>query len=342
VPYDGIYAATRRLEHFLAVAVDPNFKLVMTGDTHRAQLAPKWFAPDSEARWAATQGAEGQPPASLYDVFAGGYVFGRNSWDDVDGHRPTFYSVRVSRPYVTAHVHSDLGSVTFNSYGSEFVGDPGPYRYDNSAIRDYMVSRSGHSVIRVTEKKPKKKPKKGSKKSAALTRTAVSSRKSAIVRTTENPYNQTCLKDRTYSAARIDRCVYYDTGVDALIVVDTITAVKRIRADQRWQVPNGVTVSADSGGATLTTPTAQARMLFSGGGTVRTYRPKGKRQDGWFTNAYGEVVKGTTLQRGAVIPKGQQRTWIAVLAAGQTAPQVSLSDRVVSVTRNAPATFQIP
>ena len=38
--------------------MDPNFHLVMTGDTHRATLAPKWFAPDSEARWAATEGAD--------------------------------------------------------------------------------------------------------------------------------------------------------------------------------------------------------------------------------------------------------------------------------------------
>ena len=343
VPYDRIYAATQRLEHFLATAVDPNFHLVMTGDTFRAKLTPKWFAPDSEARWAATGGSEGQPPSTLYDVFSGGYVFARNSWTDVDGHRPTFYSVRVSRPYVTAHVHSDLGSVTFNSYGSEFVGDPGPYRYDSSAIRDYMVSRSGHSVIRVTEKKPKNKPKP---KASALGLRALSApavaEDSAVLSATEDPYNRTCLKDGSYTAARIKRCVYYDTAIDALVVVDRVKAVKRIRADQRWQVPNGVTVETDSNGAVMTTPTAKARMLFTGGGTVRTYRPGGKRQDGWFTNDYGEVVKGTTLQRGAVIPKGKTRTWVAVLAAGQTAPQVSLTDGVVSVTREKTQTFPLP
>ena len=57
-------------------------------------------------RWAATQGAEGQPRANLYEVFEGGYVFGRNSWTDVDGHRPSFFRAGL-RPYVTAHVHSD-------------------------------------------------------------------------------------------------------------------------------------------------------------------------------------------------------------------------------------------
>ena len=337
VSYDRIWAATERLQHYLAATVDPNFHLVMIGDTHRAKLGPKWFAPDSEARWAATQGAEGQPPTSLYDVFAGGYVFARNSWTDIDGHRPTFYSVRVSRPYVTAHVHSDLGSVTFNSYGTEFVGDPGPYRYNSSAIRDYMVSRSGHSVIRVTEKKPKKKKKK----SSALAFSSAP-RSSAVLATNGDPYNRTCLKDGTYSAARIKRCVYYDTAIDGLVVVDTIKARKRIRADQRWQVPNGVSVSKRPRGATMTSPNAAATMLFTGGGKVRKYRPSSKRQDGWFTNGYGELVKGTTLQRGATIAKGKKRTWVSVLAAGESAPSVSLTDGVVSVTREQTATFPLP
>ncbi len=344
VSYDRIYTATQRLQRYLAAAVDPNFHLVMIGDTHRAKLGPKWFAPDSEARWAATQGAEGQPPSSLYDVFDGGYVFARNSWTDINGHRPTFYSVRVSRPYVTAHVHSDLGSVTFNSYGTEFVGDPGPYRYNSSAIRDYMVSRSGHSVIRVTEKKPKKKGKK--KKSSALGLPAVApfaaSDSSSVLAANEDPYNRTCMKDRTYTAARITRCVYYDTAIDGLVVVDKVKALKRIRADQRWQVPNGVGVSTRSNGATLTSPDAAATMLFTGGGAVRKYRPSSKRQDGWFTNGYGELVKGTTLQRGATIAKGKKRTWISVLAAGETAPSVSLTDGVVSVTRKQTDTFPLP
>ena len=234
--------------------------------------------------------------------------------------------------------------MTFNSYGTEFVGDPGPYRYNSSAIRDYMVSRSGHSVIRVTEKKPKKKSKK--KKSSALGLPAVrppaASDGSSVLAATEDPYNQTCLKDRTYTAARITRCVYYDTAIDGLVVVDKVKALKRIRADQRWQVPNGVTVSTRSNGATLTSPNASATMLFTGGGAVRKYRPSSKRQDGWFTNGYGELVKGTTLQRGATIAKGKKRTWISVLAAGETAPSVSLTDGVVSVTRKQTDTFPLP
>lgn len=344
VPYDSIYAATQRLEHYLAAAVDPDFRLTMIGDTHRAQLAPKWFAPGSEARWAATQGAEGQPPDSLYEVFSGGYVFGRNSWTDVNGHRPSFYSVRLSRPYVTAHTHSDLGSVTFNSFGAEFLGDPGPYRYDNSVIRDFIVSRSAHNVVRITQKPKKSKAKK--RKTGVLGLRALSTvsagKPSSVIVATEGAYDRTCLKDRSYSAARITRCVYYDSGVDALIVVDRIKALKRVRADQRWQVPGAVSVTADSGGAVLNAAKAQARILFAGGGTVKTYRPGGKRKDGWFTGGYGELEKGTTLQRGQLIRKGHKRTWTTVVAAGQTAPEVSLADGVVSVTRAQTKTFTLP
>jgi hypothetical protein len=336
LPFDTIDAAIARTERFLAAAVDPDFHLVMTGDTMRASLGPKWFAPGSQARWAATKGAEGQPPGELFTTFSGGYVFGRNSWTQVDGHRPTFFSVRSARPYVTAHVHNDLGSVTFNSYGAEFIGDPGPYRYDNSAIRDYMVSRSGHSVIRVTTLKPKKKPKKRAQ-TASLSRVKKRKRTSA-----DDPYEQTCVTDRTYLAARMSRCVYYDSGIDGLVVVDTVRARKRIRAEQRWQIPPGVTVEAGSTGAVLSAETAAARMLFSGGGTVRTYRPTASRADGWFTDGYGELAKGTVLQRKAVLGKGKARTWVSVIAAGEQAPEVTLADGVVSVTRQKTATFRIP
>lgn len=337
VSFDAQAAAMQRLDAFLAAAVDPNFDLVMTGDTMRAQLAPKWFAPGSVARWAATKGQEGDPPGKLFTTYSGGYVFGRNSWTNVDGHRPTFFSVRSARPYVTAHVHNDLGSVTYNSYGAEFIGDPGPYRYDNSAIRDYMVSRSGHSAIRITTLKPKKPKKPASASQAA--RSAIAARKRSAPEGTD----QTCVVDRTYVAARISRCVYYDTGIDALVVVDSVKARKRIRADQRWQVAPGVAVSADATGATLTGKTAAARMVFSGGGSVRTYRPTTTRPDGWFSVGYGELAKGTVLQRGEVLPKGATREWVSVLAAGEKAPDVRLAEDTATVTRSGAATqFVIP
>ena len=237
--------------------------------------------------------------------------------------------MRSARPYVTAHVHNDLGSVTFNSYGTEFVGDPGPYRYDNSAIRDYMVSRSGHSVVRVTELKAKKQPAKKASLSAKQTRTG-------------SEYNQTCITDKTYVAARINRCVVYDAGIDALVVTDTIKSRKRVRIDQRWQVPPGVTVAAEASGATLTSPNAAARMLLAGGGAVRTYRPTSKRQDGWFTKGYGELVKGTVLQRRVTLPKKSTVTLTAVLAAGTTAPSVSLDGNVVTVGRETTSSFTLP
>lgn len=340
-----IRSAIDRSEKFLAAAVDPNFYLVMKGDTHRAKLSPNWFAPGSVVRWAATEGKEGEPPQKLYQTFSGGYVFGRNSWTNIDGHKPTFYSVRSARPYVTAHVHSDLGSVTFNSYGTEWIGDPGPYRYDSSAIRDYMVSRSGHSVIRVTEKKTKKKASVASvtpRFGLGVPQLGTSSESSAVLSTKGGPYDQTCIKDGTYIAARLKRCVYYDTSIDGLVVVDRIRAKKRIRVDQRWMAPNGVKIAASSVGATMTSPTAAARVIFAGGGSVRTYRPSSKRADGWFTNEYGELVKGTVLQRSVTLAKGKKRTWTTVIAAGETTPGVSIKDNTVYVTRKTTTDFPIP
>jgi hypothetical protein len=136
--------------------------------------------------------------------------------------------------------------------------------------------------------------------------------------------------------------VVYDAGIDAMVVIDTIKARKRVRIDQRWQIPPGVTVAAGTSGATMTSSTAAARMLFTGGGTVRTYRPSSKRPDGWFTKGYGELVKGTVLQRRVALPKGSTTTLRAVLAAGTSAPSVALQDNVVTVGRATTSSFTLP
>lgn len=336
LPFDSIQAAIGRTESFLAAAVDPDFNLVMTGDTHRATLSKKWFPAGSPAQWAAASGNDGTPPAKLYNLFAGGYVFGRSGWTSGDQKPASFYSVRAARPYVTFHVHSDLGSVTFHSRGTEWIGDPGPYRYDESAIRDYVVSRSGHNVIRVIEK-PKKKPKKKSKKTKRTERAQIASvraqlRRSGLIKASAGSPDTTCLRDGTYSAAKIRRCVYYDTGIDALVVTDRVRARKRVRIDQRWQIPPGVRVQKAADGATLTSTGSAAAVKFAGGGKVRTFRPNSGRPDGWFTQGYGELRRGTVLQRGQLLPKGSVVNWMTVVAAGATPPQVQTGEQV-SVTR---------
>jgi hypothetical protein len=345
VEYAPIAEAITRAERFLASAVDPGYHLAMLGDTHRAQLGPNWFPEDSVARWAATRGTDGQPPASLYDVFAGGYVFGRSSWTPLDGRQPTFYSVRIARPYTTAHVHSDLGSVTFHSHGQEFLGDPGPYRYDNSRTRDYIVGRSAHSVIRVAALKPGRNPTKTRARGTLglrATAAAVGANGSKVLTTRTGPYDRSCLRDRTYSSATITRCVLYDPLTDALIVTDRVRAQGRIRAEQRWQVPPGVTVTVSGGGARLEAAGAAATMRFAGGGTLRTFRPGARGPDGWFTRGYGQLDRGTVIQRRAVFAKGTRRTWTTVVAAGAGAPAVSTSSGVVTVTRDSPTQFTIP
>ena len=129
--------------------------------------------------------------------------------------------------------------MTFDSYGSEFVGDPGPTATTAPQSATTWSAGPAASVIRVAEK-----PKKKSTKSARRLRSGSppsASRQAGrqVLATTSDPYNRTCLRDRTYVAAVIKRCVYYDTAVDALVVVDSIWPRSWICADQRWQIPNG-------------------------------------------------------------------------------------------------------
>lgn len=346
VPYDRIAAARGRLESFLAHAIDPDFRLVMNGDTHRGYLSPSAFPATSVGRWAATRGTEGVPPTQLYRSFQGGYVFARNSWLDVDGHRPTFYSVRTSRgPSPTVHTHNDRGTVTFHSHGTEWIGDPGPYRYENSGLRSYLVGRSAHSLVRITERPKKKSKRKARRRATALPAVALPTvpSPSRVLSAEPLPSQKTCLSDGTYPAATITRCVYYDAGVDALVIVDQIAAHARVRADQRWQISPGVGVETRRRGALLNSASARARVAFRGGGSVRTLRPGSGRHDGWFTWGYGELVKGAVLQRGALLGKGGTRTWTTVIAAGQQTPSVRWSADTVTVSRHGvAASFTLP
>ena len=133
------------LYQFVAQAVS-DFKLQSLGDTINLNAAPSL-----RLAW---EGSAAGPrvPADPVNGVRRRLRVKPAGWRPSPGGPDTYYSLRFSssRPN-TAHTHDDGGALTFYSRGVEWIGDPGPYRYENgSSLRWFMKSRAAHSSFTVS------------------------------------------------------------------------------------------------------------------------------------------------------------------------------------------------
>ena len=333
-PAEPISSLRDSLYAFVSQAVRPDFTLDAIGDTLHQRLPASFGADDPRAEWVRTAGASGTPPAPIYATFQGGYQFGRAGWQPQPGMPNTYYATRFTsaRPG-TAHTHDDGGSLTLWSRGVDWIGDPGPYRYENgSAMRAFMRTRTAHSSLTVT----------GTERDKARGVQLISSR--SDWQTGGN--DTTCTRDDTYRGVRWTRCVQYIRSVDAVVVVDRIDAdrnrgpkrVRRIPREviQRWQISPGISATSADGVISLTKDGASLDIIRGGDGgwQVATAQPGGT--EGWFTAGWGEVQPGAVLSRSVSLPRtGGQATMVTVFvprSAGEAVP-VRLDGEVTKITR---------
>ncbi len=331
---------------FVAQAVRPDFALASIGDTVNEAVRGNFGEGDWRADWVRTGGTAGSPPTPVYTAFDGGYVFGRSSWRPQAGKPDTFYSVRYTsnRP-ATPHTHDDGASMTIFAKGVDWIGDPGPYRYDNSsALRWYMKSRQAHSSFDISNVK-------------RLTRTGMVTKLNSRSDAETGGDDTTCVRDESWNTVAVTRCIAYVRSVDAFVVVDSVQAErakgpKRKRKiprvlTQRWQLPPEVAASNTGDSVVLTSGAAAMDIAKSftlqegperrwqdGSWVVQTARPKSTT--GWFTGSWGEKLPGSVLSREVRIPKrGGAVTMVTVLvprAAGEAVP-VEITDSSVKITR---------
>lgn len=341
MPHPRIDAAMGRALGFLAHATRPDGTLETLGDSPGSRMNPALLPADSGALFARTKGAKGSAPTKLYRAFAGGYVFGRSSWSAQGGPSPTFYSLRTGRgPTPTAHTHSDIGSLTVNARGIQWIGDPGPWRYDRSPLRRAIVLRAAHSTLTVEPLRPRViaptptpspsvlpggTPSASPSSSPASSGPSPSPSGSASPSPTRPPAwtppapkpnsrvtrarsnstrDRTCIDDLTYPTVRITRCVTFRRDTREVTVEDRMTARARSSVSSRWQIPNGVKVTRKGHKVTLRSDGKRAGIALAGtpSGRVSTSRA-------WFTVRYGVKAAGTTITRSAVLEKGATATW---------------------------------
>lgn len=347
IPSDPIPQLRGQLYSFVAQAVRPDFKLESLGDTASIPLRNTFGVGDWRADWLRSRGATGTPPTPTYTAFSGGYIFGRYSWAPSGSGQPdSFYSLRFKgdRP-ATAHTHDDGGSLTFFSRGVEWIGDPGPYRYNTSALRSFVKKREAHSTFTVSNTPYNRW--RGVVKIQGRSDSAVGG----------NDYS--CLVDRAWARTEITRCVTYIRSADVLIVADYINGSrvkvpKKQRANyrnrevtQRWQLAPGVGVEGNEAGyLTMVAGDQKVDILQAGVGTWNITSAVEGSSVGWHTTDWGVKAPGAVLARSTELPRqGGQQVMVTVFVprgAAESVP-VSIGEGTITITRNGvPVTVGFP
>jgi hypothetical protein len=338
IPADPIPSLRGVLYQFVAQAVRPDFKLESLGDTINQSLRGTFGVGDWRADWIRSGGSAGAPPSPIYTAFEGGYVFGRAGWRPQPGGADTYYSLRFSstRP-ATPHAHDDGAALTFFSRGVEWIGDPGPYRYDNgSSLRWFMKSRTAHSSMTVSN--------------VARTRSGGVRKSSSTSDWALGGNDKTCLVDRTWGSVAVTRCAVYVRSVDAMIVVDYLNA-RRIKGParhharprivtERWQIPSGIGAQNVNDVLTLAAGNKRLDILKSGPGGWNVQSARSGSSVGWFTGTWGQKLPGAVLSRAIPMSvRGGSQVSVTVLVPrvdGESVPVV-IDANGVTVTRNGMA-----
>jgi len=338
IPTDTVVGLRGLLYQFVAQAFRPDFKLTSLGDSVNSELRTSFGVGDWRADWIRSGGAAGAPPTPVYTTFDGGYVFGRAGWRPQPGGPDTYYSLRFSssRPD-TAHTHDDGAGMTLYSRGVEWIGDPGPYRYENgSSLRYFMKSRPAHSSFTVSN----------------VTRTKSGNVRKVFANSDwkTGGNDTTCLLDRTWGTVAVTRCTTYVRSIDAVIVADYLDARKlpgkrkaiknaapRV-VTQRWQLPPGVgALSYENDVLTLAAGESRLDVYKAGQGNWDIKTAKSGSNAGWFTGEWGERLPGAVLAREAgMTPVKNSEVLVTVFVPRTSAEAVPvlIDANGVTVTRN--------
>jgi hypothetical protein len=129
---------------FLAMATQPDGKLVQIGDTYMIRPRDR---PGTPLRYAYTMGQAGTRPARTVAVYQAGYIFGRSGWGTAATFGDqSFYSLRFG-PGQQIHGHDDHMGLTYYARGHSLIVDAGHYGYADTTYRFYLLSPEAASVL---------------------------------------------------------------------------------------------------------------------------------------------------------------------------------------------------
>ena len=337
---DNIKALRGSLYNFVAQAVRPDFKLESLGDTINQSLRGSFGIGDGTAEWirsAGTAGTSVRP--DLLDVRRRLRVRTRRLAPAAGRTRHLLLAALLVEPAEhAAYARRRCCAHALLASGVAWIGDPGPYRYDNrQSLRWFMKSRPAHSSVTVSAR--------------CRARAATACARSRRARTGSYGRQRHDLPRTTApgeaSASRAARRTC--APIDAMIVVDYANA-KKIKGKkerkkigkrlitERWQIPPGIGAQNVNDVITLSSGDKRLDIIKSGPGSWGVRTARSGSSVGWFTGKWGQKLPGAVLSRAVPLkPKGDRQALVTVFVPrvdGENVPVV-VDANGVTITRGA-------
>lgn len=290
----------------LAHSTRPDGTFPSIGDTDGGS-AQKVRSPETD--YATSLGAKGTPPERTSAVYKSGYAFGRSGWGETE--RPfdeeTYYSISFGKAD-RIHGHPDGGSITFSSFGTNWVVDPGKLQYQANPQREWLVSREPHNLVHIQGKTPNP--------SACV---SLSQHRS------EEDYDEYLFNDDSFHDVELTRRVIYSHQGEYLVVIDTVAAPQPVTATLRWQMGPNLNVTQESNTQLHVRDDSRGSFLtlaFTGTkGDTNVFHGADRADGGWVATGWKETAPAHTV---TTTKAGKSFRFITVLcAAKNTQPSIT-------------------
>ena len=216
---------------FLAMATQPDGKLVQIGDTYVIRPRDR---PGTPLRYAYTMGQAGTPAARTVAVYQAGYIFGRSGWGTARTFGDqSFYSLRFG-PGQQIHGHDDHMGLTYYADGRNLIVDAGHYGYADTAYRFYLLSPEAASMLVMP----------GVPFDSAAPTALIAQRIAASAQFFE-------FYDTAFGRLPRYRSVYVDFDPDLVLVFDRASGAASYQ--QLWHLDPGLTVTSVTGTTAIAT-----------------------------------------------------------------------------------------
>ncbi len=293
---------------FLAMATQPDGKLVQIGDTFVVGARDR---PGTLLEYAATMGTAGTPPALRVAVYQAGYVFGRSGWGTAQTFGDqSFYSLRFG-PGTEVHGHADHTGLTYYARGRNLIVDAGHAGYETTPYRAWLLSPEAASdlVMPGVPFDP-------------------SARTSLIRQSLGAPGQFFEFSDTAFGGRPRYRSVYVDQNPDLVLVFDRASGAPRYT--QLWHLDPGLTVTAvRSSYAIATAPGTQleiSQIPLPGqvipAGSTRVVQGQVNPYQGWVSHS---ALRRTPAPVVAMSRSGSSAAILTLIAPTAPATEISAS-----------------
>jgi hypothetical protein len=288
---------------FLAHATLPNGEYELIGDT--GQTAAD-VVEGTIAEFAATGGVSGPRPTRSTVIYpSSGWAFARTGWGEDRPFEDEIHTSLRFGPPQFMHGHLDGGSVTLYGYGERLLVDAGKYRYEDTAWRDWFVSREAHNVV-VIDGVP-------FDEDAATP---------LVAHRTSRRHTDTTVATTGYPGVRHERRVIFSRELGYLIVEDRVVSEAPRRVSQLWHLMDGTGPAIGTSG--ILTRRDRGNLVIrqlAADPTIRIVAGATDPIQGWISYGYGERIPAPVVEASMV---GSDVRYLTLIVPGAARPQVRI------------------